>query len=212
MVHMNTTVIEVRDLQVGHGAVDEISFTVAKGEIHALLGRSGLASTAVLEVVSGHRRPTRGTVRVTGVDPYAQPDAIKIGTVWRDGGLFPGLTVTEVVDTWRRWTLDPLTRAEALRLTGLTACARTHFEDLTAAERRRLDLALALIGRSDVLFLDEPLAGLEGEARREVWVTLRYLASHGVTILVATRVADDACWADQVQIMDPVRPAWLRAA
>ncbi|MDX6427709.1 MAG: type transport system ATP-binding protein [Streptosporangiaceae bacterium] len=218
-------VIEVRDLYVTFGrpsgtveAVRGVSFTVARGRVHALLGRFGAGKTTVLEVVSGHRRPTAGAVRVRGVDPYAQPEAVRTGTVWREGGLFPGLTVAEVVDTWRRWTLDPITRHEALWQVGLGARSTARFEELSAGERRRLDLALALVGRSDVLFLDEPMTGLDAEARRQVWVTLRSLAGRGVAILMTTSDPDDARLADQFAIMssrrmlDPGAQPRLRAA
>ncbi|MGI8332841.1 ABC transporter ATP-binding protein [Actinomadura scrupuli] len=219
------TVIEVRDLYVTFGrpsgtveAVRGVSFTVARGRIHVLLGRFGAGRTTVLEVVSGHRRPTAGAVRVRGVDPYARPEAVRTGTVWREGGLFPGLTVAEVVDTWRRWTLDPITRHEALWQVGLGARATARFEELSAGERRRLDLALALVGRSDVLFLDEPMTGLDPEARRQVWATLRSLARHGVAILMTSGDPEDARLADQFAIMsagrmlDPRSSPGLRAA
>lgn len=202
---MNGNVIEVRELTVNFGdaeAAHGVSFTIAKGEIYALLGRYGSGKTALLEAVAGYREPAKGAVRIRGIDPYAHRDAVRMGTVWREGGLFPGLTVAEVVDTWRRWTLDPLTKDDALRLVGLAGLADVPFERLDAGERRRLDLALALVGRSDVLFLDEPTVGLDAAAAREVWTTLRFLAANGVTVLVATRDPDEACRADRVGILD----------
>ncbi|URM94973.1 ABC transporter ATP-binding protein [Actinomadura madurae] len=214
---MKAPVIEVRDLDLNE-AVRNVSFTVAQGEVYALLGRYGSGKTTLLEILAGLRRPTRGTVRLRGVDPYTDRDAARAGTVWHDGGLFPGLTVAEVVDTWRRWTLDPLTRDEALRLARLTHLADVPFERLTAGQRRMLDLALALVGRSDVLFLDEPTAGLDAAAAREVWSVLLMLAAHGVTAVVATRGPDEACRADRVGVLDEGRlvtgrdAARLRAA
>ncbi|GAA2584349.1 ABC transporter ATP-binding protein [Actinomadura fulvescens] len=202
---MRANVIEVRELRVRLGdgeALRGVSFTVAQGEIYALLGGHGAGKTTLLETVAGDRRPTSGTVRVRGADPYAGRDAMRAGAVWRDGGLFPGLTVAEVVDTWRRWTLDPLTRDEALRLTGLGAVADVPFEKLGGGQRRQLDLALALVGRSDVLFLDEPTAGLGGDDARRVWSVLRSLAAaNGVTVLLTTRDVDEACRADRVGVM-----------
>jgi ABC-2 type transport system ATP-binding protein len=202
---MKANVIEVREVRVRCGAdeaVRGVSFSVAEGRIYALLGARGAGKTTLLESVAGTRRPTSGTVRVRGADPYEQSDAMRTGAVWRDGGLFPGLTVAEVVDTWRRWTLDPLTRDEALRLTGLAALADVPFERLTGAQRRLLDLALALVGRSDVLFLDEPTAGLDAGAARWIWSVLRFLAANGVTILVATHDVDEACRADWIGVLD----------
>jgi ABC-2 type transport system ATP-binding protein len=214
---MKAPVIEVRDLDLNE-AVRNVSFTVAQGEVYALLGRYGSGKTTLLEILAGLRRPTGGTVRLRGVDPYTDRDAARAGAVWRDGGLFPGLTVAEVVDTWRRWTLDPLTRDEALRLARLTDVADIPFERLTAGQRRMLDLALALVGRSDVLFLDEPTAGLDAAAAREVWSVLPMLAAHGVSVVVTTRDPDEACRADRVGILDEGRlvtgrdAARLRAA
>lgn len=201
---MNGNVIEVRELTVGE-SVHGVSFTVGKGEIYALLGNHGAGKTTVLEAVAGYREPAKGTVRVRGIDPYGQGEAVRMGTVWQEGGLFPGLTVAEVVDTWRRWTLDPLTRDDALRLVGLAALAEVPFERLSAGERRRLDLALALIGRSDVLFLDEPTIGLDSATGREVWTTLRFLAAHGVTVLVSTRNPDEASRAGRMGVLDEGR-------
>ncbi|GGT68016.1 ATP-binding cassette domain-containing protein [Actinomadura citrea] len=214
---MKAPVIEVRDLDLNE-AVRTVSFTVAQGEVYALLGRYGSGKTALLEILAGLRRPTGGTVRLRGADPYTDRDAARAGAVWRDGGLFPGLTVAEVVDTWRRWTLDPLTRDEALRLVGLARLADVPFERLTAGRRRLLDLALALVGRSDVLVLDEPTAGLGGAAAREVWSVLARLAADGVAVVVTTRDPDEACRADRVGILDEGRlvtgrdAARLRAA
>ncbi|MEU6038138.1 ABC transporter ATP-binding protein [Actinomadura sp. NPDC047616] len=201
-------VIEVRDLRVRFGerdAVRDVSFTVARGEMYALLGRHGAGKTTLLEVGAGLRRPTGGTVRVCGVDPYERRDALRAGTVWRDGGLFPGLTVGEVVDAWRRWTLDPLTATQALRLVGLSGLENVPFERLTPGERRLLDVALVLLARSDVLFLDEPTADLQDAPRERVWGVLRALSAHGVTVLMTTRSPDEACFADRVGILDEGR-------
>ncbi|MFG2003177.1 ATP-binding cassette domain-containing protein [Spirillospora sp. NPDC048911] len=220
---MRANVIEVRELRIrladplrgeaapggaggrppsgGTDVVRGVSFGVAQGEIYALLGGHGAGKTTLLEAVAGDRRPVSGTVRVRGADPYAERAVLRTGAVWRDGGLFPGLTVAEVVDTWRRWTLDPLTRDEALRLTGLGGLADVPFERLSAGQRRLLDLALALVGRSDVLFLDEPTVGLGEDDVRWIWSVLRFLAANGVTVLLTTRDVDEACRADRIGVM-----------
>ncbi|MQY08314.1 Fe(3+) ions import ATP-binding protein FbpC 2 [Actinomadura sp. RB68] len=195
--------IEVRDLhvRVGEGeTVRGVSFSLAKGGVYALFGPSA-AGTTVLEAVAGLRRPATGTVRVGGADPYEHPGTPRSGAVWRDGGLFPGLTVAEVVDTWRRWTLDPLTRDEVLRLTGLAGLAGVAFERLTAGQRRLLDVALALVGRSDVLLLDEPAAGLDAADARRVRSVLRFLAAHGVTVVLATTDPAEAARADRAVVL-----------
>ncbi|MEU8802598.1 ABC transporter ATP-binding protein [Spirillospora sp. NPDC048819] len=201
---MKAPVIEVRDLDLNE-SVRNVSFTVAEGEVYALLGRHGSGKTTLLEILAGLRRPAGGSVRLRGADPYTDRDAARAGAVWRDGGLFPGLTVAEIVDTWRRWTLDPLTRVEALRLARLTDLADVAFERLTAGQRRMLDLALALVGRSDVLFLDEPTAGLDEADAREAWSVLLMLAAHGVSVVLTTRDPREACRADRVGILDDGR-------
>ncbi|TDC91394.1 ABC transporter ATP-binding protein [Actinomadura sp. 7K507] len=201
---MKAPVIEVRDLDLNE-AVRNVSFTVAEGEVYALLGRYGSGKTTLLEILAGLRRPTGGSVRLRGADPYTEGETARPAAVWRDGGLFPGLTVAEIVDTWRRWTLDPLTRDEALRLARLTDLAGVPFERLTAGQKRMLDLALALVGRSDVLFLDEPTAGLDETADREVWSVLLMLAARGVSVVLATRDPREACRADRVGVLDAGR-------
>ncbi|MGI5164076.1 ATP-binding cassette domain-containing protein [Spirillospora sp. CA-253888] len=205
---MNGNVIEVTGLNVRCGGTEvlrEVSFAVAAGEVYAVLGRHGSGKTTLLEAVAGLRRPMSGRVRVGGADPYARVRDVPVGAVWSDGGLFPGLTPREIVETWRRWTLDPLDRDEALRLAGLAAAADVPFERLSAGRRRRLDLALALIGRSDVLLLDEPTQGLDEADRRDVWAVLRALAAAGTTVLLATRDAREAARADRVGVLDEAR-------
>ncbi|QKG21349.1 ATP-binding cassette domain-containing protein [Actinomadura verrucosospora] len=194
--------IEATGLRVQGGPSTPLSFTVPAGEVHALLG----GRTALLETAAGLRRPLSGTVRVKGLDPYADRDGLRLGSVWREGGLFPGLTVAEIVDSWRRWTLDPLTRAEALHLTGLTARAATPFERLDAGERRLLDLTLALVNRSDVLFLDDPVAGLDTGTVHHIWTTLHALADAGTTVLLTTRHPAEAARAHRTRTVDEPRP------
>ncbi|MFB4317943.1 ATP-binding cassette domain-containing protein [Actinomadura sp. 21ATH] len=202
---MGVNVIEVRGAGVRFGrreAVRGVSFGVGEGEICALAGPAGAGKTTLLEVAAGMRRPTSGEVRVRGADPYEDRARLRTGAVWREGGLFPGLTVAEVVDTWRRWTVDPITRDEALRATGLGGSEDVPFERLTPCGQRMLDLSLALIGRSDVLFLDEPAAGLDRPGARKVRSVLRGLAAGGVTILLATSDPDDVAAADRAVVLD----------
>ncbi|GAA2132754.1 hypothetical protein GCM10009727_25750 [Actinomadura napierensis] len=194
--------IEATGLRVPDGPSTAQSFTVAAGEIHALLGRAGSGNTALLEAAAGLRRPLSGTVRVKGLDPYTDRDGLRLGGVWREGGLFPGLTVAQIVDAWCRWTFDPLTRDDALRRTGLTARSSTPFERLDAGERRVLDLTLALLNRSDVLLLDDPVAGLDTGTVHRIWTTLRALADTGTAILLTTRHPAEAAQADRTRTVD----------
>lgn len=200
------TAIQATCLHVQGGPSDGLSFTVAAGEIHALLGPAGAGKTSLLETAAGLRRPLSGTIRVKGVDPYDRRAGLRLGSVWRDGGLFPGLTPAEIVDSWRRWSLDPLTREEALLLTGLTGRSTTPFERLDAGERRLLDLTLALVNRSDVLFLDDPMAGLDSGTVQRVRCALRTLAGAGAAILLTTRDPAEAAQADRTTRLDAFRP------
>jgi ABC-2 type transport system ATP-binding protein len=207
---MGVNVIEMRGAGVRFGeryAVRDASFDVADGEVCALLGPVGSGKTTLLELASGMRRPSSGEVRMRGADPYQDRAELRTGVVWREGGLFPGLTAAEVVDTWRRWTADPLSRDEALRLTDLGGFEDVLFERLSPCGQRMLDLALALVSRSDVLFLDEPSAGLNDVAARQVWSVLRRLAGDGVTILLATRHSYEARYADRVVVLEEGRVA-----
>ncbi|GGT48512.1 ATP-binding cassette domain-containing protein [Actinomadura citrea] len=205
---MSGIVVEARELRVRCGAqtVGDFSFEVPEGEVYALLGHAGSGKTLLLEVLAGLRRLCGGAVRVRGIDPYAAREGLRIGTVWRDGGLFPGLTVFEIVAGRHRWTLDPLAADEVLALTGLEESAGTRFERLTAGERRRLDLALALLDRSDVLFLDEPTSGLDSGTIHRMWTALRRIAASGTTVLLTTRDAAEARRADGVGVVDRARP------
>ncbi|MEU8117611.1 ABC transporter ATP-binding protein [Spirillospora sp. NPDC049024] len=205
---MSGIVVEARGLRVRCGArtVGDFSFAVPEGEVYALLGHRGSGKTLLLEALAGLRRPCRGTVRILGADPYAAREGLRIGTVWRDEGLFPGLTVSEIVEGRHRWTLDPLTAEEALALTGLERAARVRFERLTPGQRRRLDLSLALLDRSDVLFLDEPTSGLDSGTIHQIWATLRRIAAAGTTVLLTTRDAAEARRADRIGVVDRARP------
>ncbi|MFD0683261.1 ATP-binding cassette domain-containing protein [Actinomadura fibrosa] len=201
---MGAIVVEARDLYVSSGGrmVRDLSLAVPEGEIHALLGHRGAGKTLALEALAGLRRPCGGRVRLRGADPYAERDGFRVGAVWRDGGSFPGLTVTEVIEGWRRWTLDPLTVDEVLALTGLEKVAGVRFERLTAGERRLLDLALAMVNRSDVLFLDEPTSGLDDGTIHRIWATLRRVAAVGMTVLLTTRDAAESRRACRVSVVD----------
>lgn len=200
---MSGIVVEARELRVRCGAqtVGDFSFEVPEGEVYALLGHAGSGKTLLLEALAGLRRLCGGAVRVRGIDPYAAREGLRIGTVWRDGGLFPGLTVFEIVAGRHRWTLDPLAADEVLALTGLEESAGTRFERLTAGERRRLDLALALLDRSDVLFLDEPTSGLDPATAADLMRLLRGLADSGTTVVITTHHPPDVLVCDRVAVL-----------
>ncbi|GAA2594589.1 ABC transporter ATP-binding protein [Actinomadura fulvescens] len=193
---MNGNVIGISGVRVRFGelpALRDVSLTVAEGEIYAVLGRPGAGKTTLLEVAAGLRRPEAGTA--------GRRDGARWAAVWAEGGLFPGLTVAEVVDTWRHWTSDPLPRDEALGATGLTALLDTPFELLSRGQKRRLDLSLAMLGRPEVLFLDEPTAGFGATSTNWIWSALWSLAANGVTVMLATSDPRDACRANRHDLL-----------
>ncbi|MBE1592487.1 ABC transporter ATP-binding protein [Nonomuraea angiospora] len=191
------TAIEVTGLRKSHQgfeAVKGISFEVAQGQIFALLGRNGAGKTSTIEVLAGFQRADGGSVRVLGLDPYADRAAVRqrTGIMLQEAGFFPDLTVAQTVDTWRDFTAAPRPRDEALELAGLADRRGTKVRQLSGGEKRRLDLALALLGRPDVLFLDEPTTGMDPEARRNTWTVVRDLARQGTTILLTTHYLEEA--------------------
>ncbi|MBO2461948.1 ABC transporter ATP-binding protein [Actinomadura violacea] len=185
-------------------AVAGISFEVAPGELFALLGTNGAGKTTTLETLEGHRPARHGTVRVLGRDPYRERRAVRpeIGVMLQDGGFFPDLTVAETVDRFRGFTPDPRPRGEALDLVGLAEQADVRVRQLSGGQKRRLDLALALLGRPRVLFLDEPTTGMDPEARRATWRIVRDLVAAGTTVLLTTHYLEEAeHLADRLAIM-----------
>ncbi|MEV0400825.1 ABC transporter ATP-binding protein [Actinoallomurus sp. NPDC050550] len=207
------TAIEVRDLHQSYGdfaAVRGVSFAIRPGEVFALLGTNGAGKTTTLDVIEGYERAGSGDVRVLGADPYEQRDRVRarMGIVLQDGGFYNDLTVAETVDAWRRWTPSAMPRTEALALVGLDGRASVRVGRLSGGEKRRLDLALAALGRPDVLFLDEPTTGLDPEARRGVWDLIRELSGEGATVLLTTHYLDEAQrLADRLAIMNEGRIA-----
>ncbi|WP_265568581.1 ABC transporter ATP-binding protein [Streptomyces hygroscopicus] len=199
---MNTNerdeVIEVTDLRRVYGggfeAVRGITFSVARGELFALLGTNGAGKTSTVELLEGLAQPTGGTVRVLGHDPYDERAAVRprIGVMLQEGGFSSELTVTETVRMWAGCTSGARPTGEALELVGLERRADVRVKQLSGGEKRRLDLALALLGRPEVLFLDEPTTGLDAEGRRHTWELVRDLRAHGTTVVLTTHYLEEA--------------------
>ncbi|GII86891.1 multidrug ABC transporter ATP-binding protein [Sphaerisporangium siamense] len=204
-------VIEVHGLRQKYGdftAVDDISFQVQPGEVFALLGTNGAGKTTTMDVLEGYLKPSAGTVRVLDHDPFAQRAKIadRIGVMLQEAGFFQDLTVGETIKAWRRFTVNPRGVAESLELVGLESKARTRVRWLSGGERRKLDLALAVLGRPRLLFLDEPTTGLDPDARRATWSYLAGIVREGVSILLTTHYMEEAEFlADHVAIMDSGR-------
>ncbi len=198
---MNTTeenVIDVTDLRRvyagGFEAVRGISFSVGKGELFALLGTNGAGKTSTVELLEGLARPAAGRVRILGHDPYTERTAVRprIGVMLQEGGFPAELTVAETVRMWAGSTSGARPVGEALELVGLSKRAGVRVKQLSGGEKRRLDLALALLGRPEVLFLDEPTTGLDAEGRAETWELVRGLRDTGTTVLLTTHYLEEA--------------------
>ncbi|MEU3670510.1 ABC transporter ATP-binding protein [Streptomyces virginiae] len=195
---MTDSVIEARDLRRGYSggfeAVRGVSFSVARGEVFALLGTNGAGKTSTVELLEGLAAPSGGQVRVFGLDPYARRAEVRprTGVMLQEGGFPADLSVTETVRMWGGVTTGARPAAEVLQLVGLTARASVRVKQLSGGERRRLDLALALLGRPEVLFLDEPTTGMDPEGRRDTWALVRELREQGTTVLLTTHYLEEA--------------------
>jgi ABC-2 type transport system ATP-binding protein len=181
-----------------------VSFSVRRGELFALLGTNGAGKTSLLEVVEGLAPATSGSVRVLSQDPLRQRRAVRprVGMVLQDSGFPADLTVAETARMWAGTLTAPRPIGEALELVNLADRARVGVRQLSGGERRRLDLALAILGRPEVLFLDEPTSGLDPESRQSVWRLLRGMLDAGTTVLLTTHHMDEAeSLADRLAIM-----------
>ncbi|MFI6015317.1 ABC transporter ATP-binding protein [Streptomyces sp. NPDC051243] len=191
-------VIEVSDLRRVYGggfeAVRGVTFSVDRGEVFALLGTNGAGKTSTVELLEGLARPAGGSVRVLGHDPYAERDVVRprTGVMLQEGGFPSELTVAETARMWAGCVSGARPEGEVLALVGLAGKAGVRVKQLSGGERRRLDLALALIGDPEVLFLDEPTTGLDAEGRRDTWELVRELREAGTTVLLTTHYLEEA--------------------
>lgn len=186
-------------------AVDDLSFTVPHGEVFALLGPNGAGKTTTIEILEGYRAPDTGTVEILGLDPRRDRRALKtlVGLMLQEGGLYPGIRVGEAVGLFASFYPDPAPTAEIVEAVGLTDRVRSAVRTLSGGERQRLSLALALVGRPKVLFLDEPTAGMDPHARAAAWESIRTLRAEGVTVLLTSHLIEEVeRVADRVAIID----------
>jgi ABC-2 type transport system ATP-binding protein len=189
--------IEVEGLQKRYRervAVDGLTFSVEPGEVFGLLGPNGAGKTTTVEILEGYREADGGHARVLGLDPRADNAALRrrIGVMLQSGGLYPGLRPLEVLELFAAYYEDAESPAALLETVGLADRVRTPVRRLSGGEAQRLSLACALIGRPDVLFLDEPTAGMDPHARATTWELVRTLSQRGVTILLTTHAMDEA--------------------
>ncbi len=189
--------ISIRGLTKRYGdfpAVDGLDLDVRRGETFALLGPNGAGKTTTVEICEGYRRRDGGEVRVLGEDPAvgARPWKAQIGIVLQSGAGESQLTVRELVVAQASYYPDPRDPDEVLELVGLTEKAGARGRALSGGQRRRLDVALGIVGRPALLFLDEPTTGFDPEARRQFWSLVRSLRDLGTTILLTTHYLDEA--------------------
>lgn len=186
-------------------AVDELSLVVPRHTITAVLGPNGAGKTTTLETCEGYRRPQQGTVRVLGLDPQRDRRALlpRIGVMLQQGGAWSGVRALEMLRHLARMHAHPLDVDELAERLGLAECGRTPYRRLSGGQQQRLGLAMAIVGRPELVFVDEPTAGMDPHARRTTWQILRDLAAAGVTVVLTTHQMDEAeRLADLIHILD----------
>lgn len=186
-------------------AVDGISFVVERAQVLALLGPNGAGKTTTVEMCEGFTTPDAGSVRVLGLDPIADSDRLRprIGVMLQGGGAYPGARAGEMLDLVAAYSAAPLDPEWLLKTLGLQDNRRTPYRRLSGGQQQRLALACALVGKPEVVFLDEPTAGLDAQARLIVWELIDALRRDGVTVLLTTHMMDEAeHLADQLVIID----------
>ena len=178
----------------GVRAVDGLSFDVARGEVFGLLGPNGAGKTTTVETLEGYRSADAGEVRVLGLDPVRQAAQLRprIGVMLQEGGLYPGLKPLELLRLFAAYYDEPDDPDALLDLVGLRDATRTSVRRLSGGQQQRLSLACALVGRPEVVFLDEPTAGMDPHARATTWRLVRDLRDRGVTVLLTTHAMNEA--------------------
>jgi ABC-2 type transport system ATP-binding protein len=204
---MPAPAVKVSALRKRYGEVEAVrgvDFEVAAGEVFCLLGPNGAGKTTITEILEGHRLATSGSVSVLGHDPARGERALheRIGVVLQSSGVQEDLTVGELLDMYGRYYPHPRTASELIELVDLGTSCDTRAGKLSGGQRRRLDLALGLVGDPDLLFLDEPTTGFDPHARRHAWSTIRSLCSLGKTVFLTTHFMDEAqTLADRAAVM-----------
>jgi ABC-2 type transport system ATP-binding protein len=201
--------VEVCDLVKAYGArraVDGLSLRVAAGTVLALLGPNGAGKTTTIEICEGFRRPDTGTVRVLGLDPVTDAAALRprVGVMLQDGvGGYTGARAIELLRLFASYAAHPHDPVDLLATVGLAEVAQTPVKRLSGGQQQRLSLALALVGRPELVFLDEPTAGMDPHARRGTWDLIRRLRADGVGVVLTTHFLDEAeQLADTVVVID----------
>ncbi|WP_030296830.1 ABC transporter ATP-binding protein [Streptomyces sp. NRRL F-5681] len=207
----NEPVVQVTGLVKRYGtktAVNGLDLVVRAGAVTAVLGPNGAGKTTTIETCEGYRRPDAGTVRVLGLDPVADADRLRpqIGVMLQSGGVYSGARAAEMLRHVAKLHAHPLDVDALIERLGLGDCGRTSYRRLSGGQQQRLSLAMAVVGRPELLFLDEPTAGLDPQARRATWELVRELRADGVSVVLTTHFMDEAeALADDVAIIDAGR-------
>ncbi|MCC0579233.1 ABC transporter ATP-binding protein [Streptomyces californicus] len=207
----NEPVVQVTGLVKRYGtktAVNGLDLVVRAGAVTAVLGPNGAGKTTTIETCEGYRRPDAGTVRVLGLDPVADADGLRprIGVMLQSGGVYSGARAAEMLRHMAKLHAHPLDVDALIERLGLGDCGRTSYRRLSGGQQQRLSLAMAVVGRPELLFLDEPTAGLDPQARRATWELVRELRADGVSVVLTTHFMDEAeALADDVAIIDAGR-------
>lgn len=186
-------------------AVNGLSFRANYGEILCLLGPNGAGKTTTIEMCEGFKKPTSGRIEVLGLNPARNPDAVRsrIGIMLQGGGSYSGIKVKEMLELSASYNENPLDPEWLLDTLGLRGVAKSSYRRLSGGQQQRLSLALAIIGRPELVFLDEPTAGMDAQSRLAVWDLIRALRADGVTVILTTHLMDEAeALSDRVVIID----------
>ncbi|WP_436773749.1 ABC transporter ATP-binding protein [Yinghuangia sp. YIM S09857] len=200
--------VEISGLVKRYGdktAVDGLDLVVEAGTVTAVLGPNGAGKTSTVEICEGYRRADAGTVRVLGLDPAADGERLRprVGVMLQSGGVYAGARAEEMLRHVAKLHAHPLDVPMLVERLGLESCGRTTYRRLSGGQQQRLALALAVVGRPELVFLDEPTAGLDPQARRATWDLVRDLRDDGATVVLTTHFMDEAeQLADDVHIID----------
>lgn len=213
--------IEVQNVSKSFGevrAVQDVSFTIPQGQVVALLGPNGAGKTTTISMMLGLRRPSHGQMRLLGRDPHDRHSRSRCGIMLQESGVPGNLTVRETITLFRSYYPHPLPGEQILEMAGLEKKATARVGTLSGGQRQRLYFALAICGNPDILFLDEPTAGLDVEARHSFWEEIRAFVQQGKTILLTTHYLEEAdalaeriIVIDRGQIRADASPAVLKA-
>ncbi|MFE5856359.1 ABC transporter ATP-binding protein [Streptomyces sp. NPDC056500] len=201
-------VVQIRGLTKRYGsktAVNGLDLDVFPALVTAVLGPNGAGKTTTIEICEGYRRADSGTVRVLGLDPIADAARLRarIGVMLQSGGVYSGARADEMLRHMAKLHAHPLDVDALIERLGLGGCGRTTYRRLSGGQQQRLALAMAVVGRPELVFLDEPTAGLDPQARRSTWELVRELRSDGVSTILTTHFMDEAeQLADDVAIID----------